>query len=903
MVTTIKITCDGVFIQSNSYLTPTQANPSEPTAVATSLSNESDNSQSSRSSRSSNRSNSSGSNNNNKKNARSSVASRQDTRRRYCYFGSKDVYWCKQSGVGASSSSSSSSLTRSASSLGHRETVSLHAAPLIAKARRRALPLCGSSSLSAAYAPNAAKRKEFYFCDKYAPTAAATIAATHQQHQQQPIDVRLLNFLRSAQRRFQSTTATAAATTTTIAKTKTEHSSNTKENTKRMSSDSKKQQQQHRINNNNNSIKVLNKNNCISNKSKSLPPISTDDWFDEADSTSLIEKEAKVKQTPPTSAKAAGEGSLITVEIKQGQLKLEQQAAAAAAATATKEAEVVHTLKNSNRKSTAATAGEAAEQQQQQQQAQAAVGGSCKLKDMNSHATVTQTNGQTTTVVGHHRGYSQPAAATTAGTVAGATSGDPWFLQATGHQMPPTAPLRHNKRPAPQPNAMGVGVGVGMGMVGPSLLQHQQQLSQSQPHIVPPSIPPHHHHHHHHQQQQQQQQRDNSAHASQAAAAAASALHLSSHALNSHNLINNHAPKSPNQTQQTQQVTTAQQQQQQHSILSTFAPAPTLAAEQAASGTPSAATNATAAAVAAVTQQQQQQHMQLLANCGSSGNLMSSSLTLHAPVGALPPKSLALSSSSNSSSSNNSNMPATAGNTSNINNNNNTSGSNANTTGMSTSLHSFDIGSTSGVVGGSMDKWTSGSTTAMNHNSLSPTTATQQQQLRKCEVKLNAMPWFHGSITRDEAEHLLQPREDGLFLVRESTNFPGDYTLCVCFQGKVEHYRVKYLENKLTIDDEEYFENLGQLVAHYEADADGLCTQLIKCLPKLGKQEFCINSKEFVDKGWVIPESELQLRESIGKGEFGDVMLGILRNEKVAVKMLKDEGAVQKFLAEASVMT
>lgn len=32
-------------------------------------------------------------------------------------------------------------------------------------------------------------------------------------------------------------------------------------------------------------------------------------------------------------------------------------------------------------------------------------------------------------------------------------------------------------------------------------------------------------------------------------------------------------------------------------------------------------------------------------------------------------------------------------------------------------------------------------------------------------------------------------------------------------------------------------------------------------------------------------------------------MLGILRNEKVAVKMLKDEGAVQKFLAEASVMT
>lgn len=77
----------------------------------------------------------------------------------------------------------------------------------------------------------------------------------------------------------------------------------------------------------------------------------------------------------------------------------------------------------------------------------------------------------------------------------------------------------------------------------------------------------------------------------------------------------------------------------------------------------------------------------------------------------------------------------------------------------------------------------------------------------------------------------------------------------------------------------------------------------MKCLPKSGKQEFCINSKDFADKGWVIPESDLQLRESIGKGEFGDVMLGILRGDKVAVKMLKDSGAAQKFLAEASVMT
>ena len=78
------------------------------------------------------------------------------------------------------------------------------------------------------------------------------------------------------------------------------------------------------------------------------------------------------------------------------------------------------------------------------------------------------------------------------------------------------------------------------------------------------------------------------------------------------------------------------------------------------------------------------------------------------------------------------------------------------------------------------------------------------------------MPWFHGKISREVAEKLLTPRTDGLFLasaryqsleisndqegyilhskilpqVRESTNFPGDYTLCVCFESRVEHYRI-----------------------------------------------------------------------------------------------------------------
>uniref|UniRef100_A0A3Q3H3Q7 SH2 domain-containing protein n=1 Tax=Labrus bergylta TaxID=56723 RepID=A0A3Q3H3Q7_9LABR len=75
--------------------------------------------------------------------------------------------------------------------------------------------------------------------------------------------------------------------------------------------------------------------------------------------------------------------------------------------------------------------------------------------------------------------------------------------------------------------------------------------------------------------------------------------------------------------------------------------------------------------------------------------------------------------------------------------------------------------------------------------------------------------WFHGKITREQAERLLYPPETGLFLVRESTNYPGDYTLCVSCDGKVEHYRIIYHNGKLTIDEEEYFENLISLCHHF----------------------------------------------------------------------------------------
>ena len=82
----------------------------------------------------------------------------------------------------------------------------------------------------------------------------------------------------------------------------------------------------------------------------------------------------------------------------------------------------------------------------------------------------------------------------------------------------------------------------------------------------------------------------------------------------------------------------------------------------------------------------------------------------------------------------------------------------------------------------------------------------------KEEAKVTPMPWFHGKISRDTAETLMHARKDGLFLVRKSTNFPGDYTLSVCSEGRVEHYRLIHQDDHITIDEEEYFPNLTRLI-------------------------------------------------------------------------------------------
>ena len=79
--------------------------------------------------------------------------------------------------------------------------------------------------------------------------------------------------------------------------------------------------------------------------------------------------------------------------------------------------------------------------------------------------------------------------------------------------------------------------------------------------------------------------------------------------------------------------------------------------------------------------------------------------------------------------------------------------------------------------------------------------------------------WLHGKISRERAEQLLKPWQDGFWLVRESTHYPGDFTLCVCISGRVEHYHIITTQPNdnssakvLTIDEDLYFPNLPALI-------------------------------------------------------------------------------------------
>ncbi|UJR23871.1 hypothetical protein I4U23_026843 [Adineta vaga] len=162
--------------------------------------------------------------------------------------------------------------------------------------------------------------------------------------------------------------------------------------------------------------------------------------------------------------------------------------------------------------------------------------------------------------------------------------------------------------------------------------------------------------------------------------------------------------------------------------------------------------------------------------------------------------------------------------------------------------------------------------------------------------------WNFGKITRQRAEQLLLNESIGTFLVRESEHFPGDLTLSIKDDNRIQHYRIKFdlISRSYTIDDESFFSNLHSLVQHYEDDADGLCCRLEKALSEKYDTVDSIGLQRSVAAN--IDYEELQIGKLVGSGEFAEVYEGIYRKIRVAIKVLKESNSTELFLREANIM-
>lgn len=50
--------------------------------------------------------------------------------------------------------------------------------------------------------------------------------------------------------------------------------------------------------------------------------------------------------------------------------------------------------------------------------------------------------------------------------------------------------------------------------------------------------------------------------------------------------------------------------------------------------------------------------------------------------------------------------------------------------------------------------------------------------------------WYHGKVSRSEAEYLLSSGINGSFLVRESETSIGQFSISLRHDGRVFHYRI-----------------------------------------------------------------------------------------------------------------
>jgi len=169
---------------------------------------------------------------------------------------------------------------------------------------------------------------------------------------------------------------------------------------------------------------------------------------------------------------------------------------------------------------------------------------------------------------------------------------------------------------------------------------------------------------------------------------------------------------------------------------------------------------------------------------------------------------------------------------------------------------------------------------------------------------LHKFDWYHGQISRNRAEYLLNSGINGSFLMRESESAPGQHSLSLRYDGRVYHYRV-YFDDKdnVYVREEAKFKTLAELVAYHSSEAGGLVTNLRYAALKLDKPP--VYGFSPTEDEWEIPRMDVFMGQKLGGGQYGEVYKAEYKKYgvTVAVKTLKeDQTDVDEFLKEADMM-